>query len=146
MLLASAGIRQHTDSRRLAPYALPAGMLPPVAAESEARRRSEEVREARRAVQAEHQRQYEQALVFEKDNVRRTRGDIIKEEIADAARCWYMDYKANTGKFPDFPSEESGGSAVLFSRQGAESEMSKSTAPSSKDSKGREGSFCPSFP
>ncbi|XP_034250065.1 dynein regulatory complex protein 11 [Thrips palmi] len=123
--------------RRVIEEMLLIGMLPPVAVESEARRRSEEVREARRAVQAEHQRQYEQALVREKEHVRRTRGEIIKEEIADAARCWYMDYKANTGKFPDFPSEESGGSAVLFSRQGAESEMSKSTAPSSKDSKGK---------
>lgn len=113
-----------------------AGMLPPVAVESEARRRSEEVREARRQVQAEHQRQYEQALVEERQLVLRARGEVIKEEIADAARAWYMEYKANTGKFPDFPSEESGGSAVLFSRQGAESEMSKSTSPSSKDSKG----------
>ncbi|KAK3913554.1 Dynein regulatory complex protein 11 [Frankliniella fusca] len=123
--------------RRIIEEMLLIGMLPPVAVESEARRRSEEVREVRRAVQTEHQQQYERALVLEKEHVLRSRGEIIKEEIADAARCWYMDYKANTGKFPDFPSEESGGSAVLFSRQGAESEMSKSTAPSSKDSKGK---------
>ncbi|KAJ1529199.1 hypothetical protein ONE63_006003 [Megalurothrips usitatus] len=123
--------------RRVIEEMLLIGMLPPVAAESEARRRSEEVCEARRLVQAEHQRDYELALVKEKELVRRTRGEIIKEEIADAARAWYMDYKASTGKFPDFPSEESGGSAALFSRQGAESELSKSTAPSSKDSKGK---------
>ncbi|KAE8744483.1 hypothetical protein FOCC_FOCC008871 [Frankliniella occidentalis] len=109
------------------------GMLPPVAVESEARRRSEEVREARRVVQHDHQRQYELALVHEKQHVLRTRGEIIKEEIADAARCWYMDYKANTGKFPDFPSEESGGSADKTKKAQKEKDPAKKKPDDEED-------------
>lgn len=64
------------------------------------------------------------------------KGGQIAEDIKDEVRTWVMAYKGQTGKFPDFPSEDSGGSALIFSRQGAESEISKSTAPSSKESRG----------
>jgi hypothetical protein len=54
-------------------------------------------------------------------------------------RAWVMAYKGQTGKFPELPSEEAGGSALIFSRQGADSELgSKSTAPSSKEGKGED--------
>lgn len=38
----------------------------------------------------------------------------MMEEMTDEIRAWYMEYKNQAGKFPDFPSEESGGSALLF--------------------------------
>jgi hypothetical protein len=53
------------------------------------------------------------------------------EHMCDEVRSWVMSYKKETGKFPELPSEEAGGSALIFSRGGAESERSKSTAPSS---------------
>lgn len=62
----------------------------------------------------------------------------MAEDIKDEMRSWIMAYKGQTGKFPELPSEEAGGSALIFSRQGDGSEISKSTAPSSKESKGVE--------
>lgn len=64
----------------------------------------------------------------------------ISERIKDEIRTWYMAYKTTTGKFPDLPSEDSGGSALIFSRGGiADSDIvSKSSAPSSKESKGED--------
>lgn len=61
----------------------------------------------------------------------------MAEDIKDELRSWIMAYKVQTGKFPELPSEEAGGSALIFSRQGADSEVSKSTAPSSKEGKGQ---------
>jgi len=58
----------------------------------------------------------------------------MMEEMADGIRAWYLESKNQSGKFPDLPSEEAGGSAQIFrtsSRQGTESSMSKSTAGSS---------------
>lgn len=42
----------------------------------------------------------------------------MAEDIADEIRTWFKEYKTRTGKFPEFPSEDSGGSRHLLSRQG----------------------------
>lgn len=42
----------------------------------------------------------------------------LTEEIGDEIRLWFRDYHTKTGKLPDFPSEEVGGSRHIFSRQG----------------------------
>lgn len=42
------------------------------------------------------------------------KGGQMMEDMADQIRNWYMQYKNQSGKFPDLPSEESGGSALLF--------------------------------
>lgn len=79
--------------------------------------------------------------------------------VSDEIRNWFKDYFTKTGKLPEFPSEEAGGSRNLLSRQGnkfafmknlwaqgehvdfvctekgTESEFSRSSAPSSKESK-----------
>ncbi|KAG8247235.1 Dynein regulatory complex protein 11 [Homalodisca vitripennis] len=69
--------------------------------------------------------------------MKKNRGAQMAEDIKDEMRSWIMAYKGQTGKFPELPSEEAGGSALIFSRQGADSEISKSTAPSSKEGKGK---------
>lgn len=55
----------------------------------------------------------------------------MKEDIKDEVRAWYMGVKSQTGKFPDLPSEESGGSAVIYTRYKTASSHSKSTSQSS---------------
>jgi len=55
----------------------------------------------------------------------------MKEDIRDEVRAWYMGVKSQTGKFPDLPSEESGGSAVIYTRYKTASSLSKSTSQSS---------------
>lgn len=62
-----------------------------------------------------------------KDHVK----EKMKEDIRDEVRAWYMGVKSQTGKFPDLPSEESGGSAVIYTRYKTASSHSKSTSQSS---------------
>lgn len=62
--------------------------------------------------------------------------ETMMEEMTDQIRAWYNSYRASTGKLPDLPPEEAGGSAVIFSKHvGPDSERSKSTGQSSKESK-----------
>ncbi|XP_047113172.1 dynein regulatory complex protein 11 [Schistocerca piceifrons] len=111
------------------------GMLQPSFTETSERQRAEEIKEIRRQLQSEYQKDYERSLVEEKEKIMSKRGATMKEEIADEIRNWYIEYEKETGKFPEIPSEESGGSALIFQRQGAESEISKSTTASSVKSK-----------
>lgn len=70
----------------------------------------------------------------------------MMEDMADGIRAWYMEFKNQSGKFPDFPSEEAGGSAQIFrtsSRQGTESSLSKSTAGGSSGGRSRKGKKSP---
>lgn len=62
-------------------------------------------------------------------------GAAMMEHIADDIRIWVKDYYDKTGKLPDFPSEDNGGSLHIFSRPGTESEISRSSAISSKESR-----------
>uniref|UniRef100_T1I2N0 ATPase_AAA_core domain-containing protein n=1 Tax=Rhodnius prolixus TaxID=13249 RepID=T1I2N0_RHOPR len=116
------------------------GMLPGAYTSVEERKRAEEVKCLRRELQIEREEEFQKALVTIKDEIVRTRGPVMMEEMADEVRAWFTGYREQTGKFPDLPSEEAGGSALIFSRQGADSERSKSTAPSSKES-----SMCNTF-
>lgn len=42
----------------------------------------------------------------------------VNERIADELRKWISEYYDRTGKLPEFPSEDAGGSRTMFSRQG----------------------------
>ena len=70
--------------------------------------------------------------------IKQEKGPVMMEEMADQIRTWFMGFKENTGKFPDLPTEEAGGSALVLKGQAgqAESDRSKSTAASSRGSKG----------
>lgn len=50
--------------------------------------------------------------------ISRKQGVNITEQIADEIRIWFKDYQIRTGKFPDYPTEDNGGSRHLLSRQG----------------------------
>lgn len=43
---------------------------------------------------------------------------MLSQEIADEIRQWFRDYQMRNGKFPEYPSEDNGGSRHLLSRQG----------------------------
>ncbi|KAJ9582282.1 hypothetical protein L9F63_003411, partial [Diploptera punctata] len=122
--------RQKMKRRKLEEMLL-IGMLQPSFITVQARRRAEEVKDLRRKMQAEYQTEYEQLLVSEKKLIKANRGGYMKEDICDEVRGWITDYWHQTGKFPDMPSEESGGSNLFFTRQIAESEISKTTTGTS---------------
>ncbi|XP_050436618.1 dynein regulatory complex protein 11 [Adelges cooleyi] len=107
------------------------GMLPPNTIDTEERQRADEVKRARRAVQTIRRGEYERALLEEKEKIKPHVKEKMKEDIRDEVRAWYMGVKSQTGKFPDLPSEESGGSAVIYTRYKTASSVSKSTSQSS---------------
>ncbi|PIK45491.1 putative IQ and AAA domain-containing protein 1 [Apostichopus japonicus] len=53
------------------------------------------------------------ALVTIKDKLRCGRTDM-KETMQDQIRQWFLECRDATGKFPDFPPEDEGGSALIF--------------------------------
>lgn len=74
--------------------------------------------QTRYEIQREYQENYENSLKLTKDLIGEKQGVNITENIADEIRIWFKDYQIRTGKFPDFPSEDNGGSRHLLSRQG----------------------------
>ncbi|XP_069360695.1 IQ and AAA domain-containing protein 1-like [Maniola hyperantus] len=105
--------------------------------ESQEIKKAEEVKDFRRKVQKEYEQEYQESLEKIEEQLRAQHGVKINERIGDELRRWISEYFERTGKFPDLPSEDSGGSRAMFSRQGTgmDSELSKSSPVSSKDSK-----------
>ncbi|KAK6634163.1 hypothetical protein RUM44_004771 [Polyplax serrata] len=114
------------------------GMVHPSFVPQDARKRAFEVQELRRQLQEQYQIDYEKQNEVEKALCRKNKEGQMIEEMTDEIRAWYMQFKNQTGKFPEIPSDDSGGTAFLFrssSRQGTESSLSKSTGGSSERSK-----------
>ncbi|XP_026465095.1 IQ and AAA domain-containing protein 1-like [Ctenocephalides felis] len=109
------------------------GMIPPSENDDRIINEAEKVRLKKVELQDLYQAEYEAALEDTKNLILREQGEATKERISDELRTWFKDTHTNCGKLPEFPSEEHGGSRLIFSRQGTESEMSKSF--SSRDSK-----------
>lgn len=57
-------------------------------------------------------------MVTLEDQLRAQHEVKITEQIEDELRRWIKEYYERTGKFPEFPSEEAGGSRSMYSRQG----------------------------
>lgn len=68
-------------------------------------------------LQVIYQENYTTLLNQVKDAIKKKHTVPLSEEIADEVRKWFKEYHEKTGKFPEFPSEESGGSRYLLSRQ-----------------------------
>uniref|UniRef100_H2YYL2 IQ motif containing with AAA domain 1 n=1 Tax=Ciona savignyi TaxID=51511 RepID=H2YYL2_CIOSA len=64
--------------------------------------------------QEENEVEYQQALVTIKEKIRQVEGPDIKETMQDQIRQWFIECRDATGKFPDYPDEEDGGSSLLF--------------------------------
>lgn len=75
---------------------------------------AEKTRELRRLRQQQHERDYQEAVVKMREKILTQEGLMIRDEIADKTREWFFKYREQTGKFPDFPDEEDGGSAKIF--------------------------------
>nr|CAB3255453.1 IQ and AAA domain-containing protein 1-like [Phallusia mammillata] len=68
----------------------------------------------RRVTQEDNEVEYQQALVTVKEKIRQVEGPDMKEMMQDQIRQWFIECRDATGKFPDYPDEEDGGSAILF--------------------------------
>lgn len=75
-------------------------------------------KERRYAMQKKYKTSYETALKEAKDDIMKKYSTTLSEQIADEIRNWFREYQNRVGKFPEFPTEEHGGSRQLLSRQG----------------------------
>ncbi|XP_076620749.1 dynein regulatory complex protein 11 [Colletes latitarsis] len=111
------------------------GMLQPSQEVTESARQAERIRQDRYEKQMKYQQLYEISTIEIEERIRKEKSAIMEENIRSEIRNWVKSCFQETGKIPDLPSAESGGSRIIFSRQGTESTISKSTAVSSKESK-----------
>ncbi|KAF7386951.1 hypothetical protein HZH66_011403 [Vespula vulgaris] len=111
------------------------GMLPPNQIKMENIRQTEKIMHYRHEKQAKFQEIYEKLINETTERIRKERSAVMEENMRSEIRNWINDYFQQTGKIPDLPSVESGGSRFIFSRQGTESTISKSTGVSSKESR-----------
>ena len=91
----------------------------------------EEINQFRRELQVEYQGEYERALVEVKEELIEKEGPDLTENMKDEIRDWFNKERLSTtliyltkpsptvcredqGKFPDYPSDEEGGSALIF--------------------------------
>uniref|UniRef100_A0A8C2F387 IQ motif containing with AAA domain 1 n=1 Tax=Cyprinus carpio TaxID=7962 RepID=A0A8C2F387_CYPCA len=78
---------------------------------------AQQVESRRQCVQEGHEAEYQKALVNIKESVRSVNGHDIKESLQEQIRQWFIECRDATGKFPDFPSPEVGGSACIFAQK-----------------------------
>ncbi|XP_010946455.2 dynein regulatory complex protein 11 isoform X1 [Camelus bactrianus] len=78
---------------------------------------AEKVTHMRDKVQMKHEEDYRGALVTIKDDLKLTEGPDIKENLQEQIRRWFIECRNLTGTFPDYPREEEGGSAIIFSNK-----------------------------
>uniref|UniRef100_A0AAY4E4H4 ATPase AAA-type core domain-containing protein n=1 Tax=Denticeps clupeoides TaxID=299321 RepID=A0AAY4E4H4_9TELE len=94
------------------------GMVPrPQEAARRSRLHAQHVEDARRTVQDQHEAEYQQALVAIKESVRSVDGPDFRQTLQEQIRQWFLECRHATGKFPDFPSAEDGGSAAIFAQK-----------------------------
>jgi len=75
----------------------------------------EKLKQQRYEKQMDFQRQYEDLIVETTERIRKERSAIMEENIKSEIRNWIETYFQQTGKIPDLPSAESGGSRMIFS-------------------------------
>lgn len=76
--------------------------------------------EERVLIQSQHEREYQDALVNIKEKIREAEGPDIKENMQDQIRQWFIETRDASGKFPDYPSDDEGGSALIFKTKNGE--------------------------
>ncbi|KAJ8375468.1 hypothetical protein SKAU_G00060480, partial [Synaphobranchus kaupii] len=76
----------------------------------------------RRQRQNQHEVDFQKAIITITDQIREVEGPEMKETMKDQIRQWFIECHDATGSFPDYPEEEDGGSALIFSDKTPEQE------------------------
>lgn len=103
---------------------------------------SVKVEGARRVTQEMHEQEYQQALGTIRDKIRETEGPDMKETMQDQIRQWFIECRDASGKFPDYPGEEEGGSGAIFKEKDPaeiEAELKAKEDEKGKGKKGKKG-------
>ncbi|KAI4472136.1 hypothetical protein MML48_1g01831 [Holotrichia oblita] len=126
--------RRQTRRRKLQEMFL-IGMIPSPKFQNPDLDRALEVEEYRRDLQDVRRKEYEDAVKKCRADMEKNQRGAVLEHMSDEIRGWMLEYKTHTGKIPEYTGPERSSSRLLSSRQGTDSELSKSTQGSSKDSK-----------
>uniref|UniRef100_H3AKF9 Zgc:153738 n=1 Tax=Latimeria chalumnae TaxID=7897 RepID=H3AKF9_LATCH len=78
---------------------------------------AQENEEERRVRQEKYDMEYQQALLDVKAKMTQLEGADLREAMKDQIRQWFLECHDVTGRFPDYPSEEDGGSALIFAEK-----------------------------
>ena len=97
----------------------------------------DEISTFRRELQGEYHAEYERALVDVKEDLMEKEGPELTENMKDEIREWFNKEKEEQGKFPDYPSDEEGGSALIFNPESIQNLDSDGEGGKSKDDKGK---------
>jgi len=92
-------------------------MLQPSQTITENTKQAEKVKQQRYEKQMDFQQQYQDLISEVKERIRKEKSIVIEENIRSEIRTWIDNYFQQTGKIPDLPSVENGGSRMIFSRQ-----------------------------
>ena len=65
-------------------------------------------------MQAQFEADYGDALVTVKEEMRESEGEEIEDEMQSDIRKWFFAEREEQGKFPDYPSDDEGGSVAVF--------------------------------
>ncbi|XP_077128464.1 dynein regulatory complex protein 11 isoform X1 [Ranitomeya variabilis] len=117
------------------------GMVPPAHFNktSMAKVLAENTESFRSGLQEQYEADFQHALVQIKDTIRETEGLDIKETLQDQIRQWFIECRHATGKFPDFPDEDDGGSKAIFAQKTPEEVAAELAAKEeAKDKKKKE--------
>ncbi|XP_039182161.1 dynein regulatory complex protein 11 isoform X3 [Crotalus tigris] len=115
------------------------GMIPPPHFQrpSASLLRAQKVDTLRCEIQEKYESDFQKALVSIKERVKEIEGPDIKETLQDQIRQWFIECRHITGKFPDYPDEEQGGSAVLFSEKTPEEVAAELAAKAEEEQKNK---------
>eukprot|EP00039_Didymoeca_costata_P011307 m.158135 g.158135 ORF g.158135 m.158135 type:complete len:875 (+) comp15127_c0_seq2:246-2870(+) len=89
-------------------------MPPPLPRNKDPTLKLNDIAEKRHTTQQQYEKTYQAALGNIRKKVELVEGPDMKENMADEIRQWFMATRDHTGKFPDFPSAEDGGSKKVF--------------------------------
>ncbi|XP_044861234.1 IQ and AAA domain-containing protein 1-like isoform X3 [Mauremys mutica] len=73
--------------------------------------------EFRHLRQADYEAEYQQAMVSIREGLYEVEGPDMREEMKEQLRQWFIECHDLTGRFPEFPDEEIGGSSILFAEK-----------------------------
>ncbi|KAI9564892.1 hypothetical protein GHT06_008633 [Daphnia sinensis] len=90
------------------------GMVPKNYKENAEITRAKELEAMRTLKQTELEAQYQIELATLRDRQRDKDGAAIRESFLEQIRRWYIDHREHSGKFPDLPAEDEGGSKLIY--------------------------------
>nr|CAH7712986.1 unnamed protein product [Callosobruchus chinensis] len=114
--------RRATRRRKLEEMLL-IGMIPPPKSKSKEVEKDKENKERRRKLQEQRQIEYCEEVKRCKEYLEKNQREVVLEQLSDQVRNWLNEYKAQTGKIPEYTGEDRSPSRLLLSRQGSGKDM-----------------------